>query len=75
MNVFKSEVMKDVNVAGLKRKNPLVVYSKKKQTGKRVDFEADKKRKALPAGKRISKNGKSYYEYRKNRTDIQGLNI
>ncbi len=30
---------------------------------------ADKKRKALPPGKRISKNGGVYYEYRQNRTD------
>jgi len=32
-------------------------------------------RKALPPGKRISKSGKIYYEYRKNRTDLTGSNI
>lgn len=75
MNVFKAEIMSDLNVAGVKRKSPKVVYSKKRQTGKRLDFEADKKRKALPPGLRISKSGKKYYEYRKDRTDIQGLGI
>lgn len=29
----------------------------------------DSKRKALPAGKRVSKNGKTYYEYRSNHAD------
>lgn len=75
MNVFKAEVMSDLNVAGVKRRTPKVVYSKKRQTGKRLDFEADKKRDALSPGLRISKSGKKYYEYRKNRTDIKGLNI
>lgn len=32
--------------------------------------EADKKRKALKPGKRISRNGKVYYESRRNRSDI-----
>jgi len=32
--------------------------------------QRDKKRIALNPGKRISKNGKTYYEYRKNRSDL-----
>lgn len=77
MNIFKEEIKKEfeVNVSGIKSRTPKVVYSKKRQTGKRLDFEADKKRKALPPGLRISKNGKKYYEYRKDRTDIKGLGI
>jgi hypothetical protein len=39
------------------------------QTGKRVDVERDKSRKALPMGKRISASGKVYWETRKNRSD------
>lgn len=41
------------------------------QTGtsiKRIDI----KRQAMPSGKRISKFGKIYYEYRKNRSDLEG---
>lgn len=48
------------------------VYMSKKQTGT-SNKEYDKRKKALPAGKRISANtGKAYYEYRKNRTDKPG---
>jgi hypothetical protein len=34
--------------------------------------KADSKRTAMKPGKRISKNGKVYYEYRKNRSDVKG---
>ena len=74
-NVFNEVLENEMNSIGLKPKKPKVVYSKKKQTGERLDFDADKKRKALPPGKRISKNGKPYYESRRNRTDIPGLGI
>ncbi|HED06266.1 MAG TPA: hypothetical protein ENI61_06255 [Ignavibacteria bacterium] len=40
------------------------------QTGK-SDLKRDKSRKAMPSGKRMSKNGKIYYEGRKNRSDIK----
>jgi len=75
MGFFKEELMSDGNVGGIKSKRPKVVYSKKRQTGERLDFDADKKRTALSPGLRISKNGKKYYEYRKNRSDIKGLDI
>ena len=74
-SVFKELLKEEMNAVGIKKKKPTVVYSRKRQTGKRVDIVADKKRVAMPAGKRISKNGKAYYEYRKNRTDYPGLNI
>jgi hypothetical protein len=35
-----------------------------------VDKNADKQRKALRCGLRISKNGKRYYETRANRCDV-----
>jgi len=53
-------------------KKTKVVYTKKRQTGS-TKIKKDKKRQALAPGKRISKNGKVYYEYRKNRTDIKGV--
>jgi len=43
---------------------------KKHQTGQ-SNPEVDSKRKALLAGKRMSKNGKIYFEYRKNRSDLR----
>ena len=44
------------------------------QVGK-TNISRDKKRKAMPPGKRISKTGKIYYEGRKNRSDLSGTNI
>ena len=74
-NIFKEEFESELDTMPIKGRKPKVVYSKKRQTGTRIDFDADKKRVAMPSGKRISKNGKPYYEYRKNRTDIKGLGI
>ena len=56
-SIFKEEIEKDMNSMGIKVKNPKVIYSKRRQTGKRIDLEADKKRKSMPPGKRMSKNG------------------
>jgi hypothetical protein len=39
------------------------------QTGSSI-YSIDKLFSAKSAGKRVSKNGKTYYEYRKNRTDL-----
>lgn len=74
-NVFKEVLDAEMNSLGLKQKKPRVVYSTRHQTGKRISYEADKKRDAMPSGKRISKNGNVYYESRKNRADIKGLRI
>ena len=57
------------------RKKPKVVYVKNRQIGKRKSIKRDRQRKALPPGKRISKRGKAYYEYRRNRTDKKGKSI
>lgn len=40
------------------------------QNGKVKSLKRDKGRIAMSPGKRVSKNGKIYYEYRKNRTDM-----
>ena len=42
------------------------------QTGLQKNALKDMRKKALAPGKRISKSGKVYYEYRANRSDIGG---
>ncbi len=50
-----------------------VIKVRKKYTpGSISKKEIDDKRSAMKPGKRISKNGKVYYESRKNRSDING---
>jgi len=44
-----------------------------KQDPKKASLSADAKRMAKPVGKRVSKNGKTYYEYRDNRSDRNSL--
>jgi hypothetical protein len=39
------------------------------KTYSKREYKYDKAKKAKPAGRRKSKSGKTYYEYRKNRTD------
>ena len=45
-----------------------------KQRGK-TNALIDSKRHALLAGKRVSKNGKTYWETRKNRSDAKDSNV
>lgn len=54
-----------------KKRKPRALTRDTRQTGS-SDMARDKKRKALAPGKRISKNGKIYYENRKNRSDVKG---
>jgi len=49
--------------------HPIVLKRSKRQIGKVKNWELDKKRRALPPGKRISRTGHVYYEYRANRSD------
>lgn len=56
-------------------KKPLTDLKPLKQTGTVKEAERDIKRIALPPGKRVSKSGKTYYEYRVNRSDAPGKNI
>lgn len=55
----------------VKRKLPRVLIKSKRQTGKRKSLKRDEGLKAMFSGKRLSKNGKVYYEYRRNRTDVK----
>lgn len=50
-------------------------YKQLEQTGKRVSVPRDRARIALPPGKRISRNGKPYWETRANRTDKLGSTL
>ena len=59
---------------GNRKRKTKLVYEYKSQTGK-SKTKLDKKRKALAPGKRVSKNGKVYYERRKNRSDRPGKRI
>jgi len=45
-----------------------------RQTGK-TDLVKDRERKALHPGWRVSKNGKLYFENRKNRSDSRGKRV
>ncbi len=50
-------------------KQPKILKKSNRQIGK-SNLPIDKKRSALSPGKRLSKNGNEYYEYRKNRSDL-----
>lgn len=70
MDLFKQEYEKEYKAMGFRslRKNLTI---KDHQTGK-SNLKNDSRRIALPPGKRISKTGKTYYEYRKSRSDLKG---
>jgi len=42
-----------------------------RQTGKRKSLALDRKRKAKLPGRRRSRSGRIYYEYRRNRSDLK----
>jgi len=73
MNLFKKEFKKEKSSMGFKDLNKSLTRTKH-QTGT-SDKKRDKSRKAMPPGKRISKTGKIYYEYRKSRSDIFGKSV
>jgi len=49
---------------------PRTIVPARHQTGTAKNAYLDSKRRALKPGKRISKSGKVYYEYRANRSDL-----
>lgn len=72
MDFFKEEKAKEFEALGFKnqRRNLRVL----KQRGKTTK-DVDETRKALLPGKRISKNGKVYWETRKNRSDARNSKV
>lgn len=55
----------------ISKQTPKVLRVSKAQSGTLKSIFRDKSRKALQPGKRISKNGKIYYETRINRSDLE----
>jgi len=55
-------------------KMPKVLKIGDYQIGKSI-LAKDMKYQSLPPGKRLSKAGNIYYEYRKNRSDIKGKKV
>jgi len=55
-----------------KKKTGKTIKPAQHQTGRSKNLAQDKKLKALTPGKRISRSGKVYYEYRQNRSDLKG---
>ncbi len=72
--MLKEEIKELGGSIGMKKKKPQVVYSRDIQHGK-TNIYRDKRLTALPPGKRISKAGKTYYEYRKSRSDKVGSKL
>ena len=73
MDFIKDELDKEFNAVGFRSKRKNLKY-KPYQTGT-TNNSIDNSRKALLSGKRISKSGNIYYEYRKNRSDKKGSKI
>jgi len=69
-NLKKKELKPITNVFAYNPRK--VVTTAKFQTGLEKNPEKDLIKKALAPGKRISKNGKVYWEYRANRSDLDG---
>jgi hypothetical protein len=78
MNLFEAEYNKerdsDMNALSFRNKRRNLRELPQTQKNK-TDKTIDAARKALLAGKRVSKNGKIYWESRANRTDQKGKNI
>lgn len=72
MDFFKKE--KESEFESIRLKSLRKSLSVTPQVG-RTNKARDEVIKALPAGKRISKTGKVYYETRKNRSDAKGSMI
>jgi hypothetical protein len=72
--VLTPQLKRDLKKTARTYKKPIVLQSNLK--GYRVvnkehrNIKQDKRLSALPPGKRISKNGNIYYEYRSNRSDL-----
>jgi len=72
MNFIKSEIDKEFSAVGFKNQRRNLKVLPQIEKNKVVSIERDKQRKALMPGKRISKNGKEYWETRANRSDSKG---
>ena len=69
MDFIKGEMDKEFSAIGFKNQRRNLKY-REHQIGK-SNKSVDSKRHALLPGKRRSKTGKIYYEYRKSRSDLK----
>jgi hypothetical protein len=74
-NATKKKPTAKAKAVAKSTRKPKVMHSSTRQTGKRKSVKRDKALDALPPGKRISRTGRVYYEYRRNRTDAPGKRI
>jgi len=74
MDFIQSELDKEFQAVGFKNQRRNLKVLPQTQKGK-TDKLIDSKRKALLAGKRVSKTGKIYWESRANRSDAKGSNV
>lgn len=73
MSYWNLEAGKKVKSVGIRTKG-VSLDTAKHQTGK-TNKSLDEPRSALLPGKRMSRTGKIYYEYRKNRSDMPGKKV
>lgn len=73
MDMIKGELDKEFESVGFRNRRRTLKW-KNHQTGK-SDKIIDERRNALLPGKRMSKAGKIYYEYRKNRSDLKNSKV
>jgi hypothetical protein len=73
MDFIKSEMDKEFSSIGFKNQRRNLKY-KEHQVGK-SNKSRDESRNALLPGKRISKTGHIFYEYRKNRSDLRDSKV
>jgi len=73
MDIFKTEIEKEFSAIGVKGRGT-TISPVPHQTGK-SNKKIDESRNALLPGKRVSRYGKTYYEYRKNRSDMKGKTL
>ena len=73
MDVFSTELEKEYSAIGVKHRGT-TVKPVPHQTG-RTTKKIDKTLNALAPGKRVSRYGNVYYEYRKNRSDMKGTKL
>jgi len=72
----KSKTKKGTARTRVKARRPVakkgkVLHATRRQIGK-TTVSRDRKRKAMKPGKRLSRYGRIYHEYRKNRSDLRG---
>lgn len=72
MDFIRSELRREFEAVGLKTKRKNL--RELPQRGTSIP-EIDRRKRALLPGKRVSKNGKIYWETRKNRSDAKGRSV